>query len=167
VFSLNTQTGAEAIVYAFQDGLDGAGPLGGVIDVDGLLYGTTSSGGNGAGYDCYSGCGTVFALDPGTGAETVIHAFQGGTDGVSPLSSLISVGGKLYGTTLLGGAGNGGIIFEINHVTNTERVVHAFALRLTDGTGPRAALTAVGNTLYGTTSGGGENAAGTVFAYTP
>ena len=41
----------------FQGGSDGAGPTSGLIEVDGILYGTTMQGGS---RQCYTyGCGTV------------------------------------------------------------------------------------------------------------
>jgi len=75
----------------------GYGPASGLIFQSGWLYGTTEEGGT---YDL----GTVFQLVPGTKngtwTETVLHSFNNtGEDGNSPTGSLISAGGKLYGTT--------------------------------------------------------------------
>jgi uncharacterized repeat protein (TIGR03803 family) len=58
VFSL-TKTGIQKVVYRFagSDTGDGAHPTGGLINVDGTLYGTTVGGGS-------SGNGTVFAITP-------------------------------------------------------------------------------------------------------
>ena len=74
---------------------------------------------------CYNdfsgnGCGVVFKLDP-NGAETVIYAFTGGTDGGGPNSDLLrDAAGNLYGTTSWGGAGDCdenfpgcGVVFKI------------------------------------------------------
>jgi len=60
------------------------------------LYGTTEFGGT---YDN----GTVFSVNPNTGAETVLHSFGSGADGEYPIASLIDVKGTLYGTTEEGG----------------------------------------------------------------
>jgi uncharacterized repeat protein (TIGR03803 family) len=59
-----TTTGAESVVYAFQGGNDGAGPQAALIDVGGVLYGTTVGGGGQV--DCFDGgsCGTVFKVKP-------------------------------------------------------------------------------------------------------
>lgn len=77
----------ETTLYSFH-GSDGSAPNGGVvIGPDGVLYGTTASGG--AGTSCSGGCGTVFALKPpaaslsGDWTETVLHSFDF-TDGASP-----------------------------------------------------------------------------------
>jgi uncharacterized repeat protein (TIGR03803 family) len=93
VFSFDPATGAEPVLHAFAGGTDRELPFSGLIDVKGTLYGTTDEGGA-------SGFGTAFALDPATGAETVLHAFTGGADEEYPLAGLIDVKGTLYGTTV-------------------------------------------------------------------
>jgi uncharacterized repeat protein (TIGR03803 family) len=75
------------------------------------LYGTTEQGG------AY-GYGTVFKVDPKTGAESVVYSFcsGGGTcaDGAYPWAgSLINVSGTLYGTTSSGGKIGVGTVFKI------------------------------------------------------
>ena len=58
VFKINRTTGAEKVLYSFcgQAGCaDGDGPLAGLIDVNGILYGTTIGGGA-------DGQGTVFKI---------------------------------------------------------------------------------------------------------
>ena len=73
IFKLSSK-GKESIVYAFQGGDDGGYPTGGLVaDGSGNLYGTTRS----FGANHY---GTIFKVTPG-GAETVLYAFQGGSDG--------------------------------------------------------------------------------------
>jgi len=98
VFSV-TKQGEESVLYRFKGSSDGARPQAGLIDVDGVFYGTTDFGGG-----CPSGgnCGTIFSLTP-SGGETVLHAFQGGADGDDPQSALLDVGGTFYGTTEFGG----------------------------------------------------------------
>ncbi|MGB6804933.1 MAG: choice-of-anchor tandem repeat GloVer-containing protein, partial [Candidatus Sulfotelmatobacter sp.] len=97
-------TWTETVLHSF-NGIDGSGPLAGVIvDAKGNLYGTTTSGGD------YGG-GTAFKLMPaedGTWTETVLHSFNdNGTDGWEPLAGLtFDASGNLYGTTYQGGTGN-------------------------------------------------------------
>lgn len=112
VFLFNPKTGAQTVLYSFcsqQDCTDGSEPSGGVIDVGGRLYGTTTSGGK---YDA----GTVFSLDPNTGAETVIYSFcskAACADGEYPSYAMIKLNGTLYGVTTYGGAHNAGTVFSI------------------------------------------------------
>lgn len=58
VFSLTT-TGRHRVLHFFKGGLDGEEPLAPLTALDGVLYGTTSAGGQ---YSC--GCGTVFSVAP-------------------------------------------------------------------------------------------------------
>src|ERR1700733_2675898 len=100
VFSVKPKSGAEHIVHAFREGSDGGHPYGNLLDVSGTLYGTTLYGGNEFEY------GTVYSVNVATGAEQVLYAFQGGSDGSGPYAAVLDVGGTLYGTTIYGGPGN-------------------------------------------------------------
>jgi hypothetical protein len=81
-----------------------------IVDAQGVLYGTTSIGGDGP---CLAGagCGTVFALAPandGSGgfAFSKLYDFQGGLDGESPSAPLaLGPSGELYGYTTGGSPG--------------------------------------------------------------
>jgi len=175
VFSLNPVSGAETVLHSFGSGTDGRLPSGSLISLNGRLYGTTSGGGAGDGNSCdiaYSGCGTVFSLNPNTGIETVLHSFctqKNCTDGANPLRNLIEVNGILYGTTPVGGANSGGTVFSINPKTKAEKVLYSFCTlqNCADGWSPSAGLIEVKGTLYGTTVGGGTYGYGTVFALQP
>lgn len=168
VFALDPKTGAEKVVYSFgtQGGnTDGELPVAGLIDVKGLLYGTTEDGGA-------SGRGIVFALDPNKGKEKVLYSFCSQAncpDGAYPEASLTYVNGTLYGTTIFGGAANDGTVFAIDPKTGTERIVYSFCsqAKCADGIWPVAALIDVKGTLYGTSYGGGNTNWGTVFALDP
>jgi uncharacterized repeat protein (TIGR03803 family) len=85
--------------------------------------------------------------------ERVVYRFKGGADGALPLANLIAVRGKLYGTTQIGGSGNG-TVFSIDPSSGLERVLYAFK-GSSDGAFPVAGLLAVKGALYGTTSAGG------------
>lgn len=163
VFSIST-AGTETVLHSFGNGADGSNPSGGMLDVDGKLYGTTMFGGT------YRR-GTVFSITQG-GIEKVLYSFGYGTDGSYPTASLINVGGTLYGTTADGGAYdiNSGTVFSIT-TRGVEHVLHSFG-HDTDGSTPTAGLTNVGGVLYGTTAGGGTycirrgETCGTVFSVT-
>jgi uncharacterized repeat protein (TIGR03803 family) len=78
---------------------------------------------------------------------------------------LISVKGKLYGTTDLGGGGGGcpsqdgcGTFFSVT-TSGKEKVLHSFGRRK-DGAQPFASLIDAKGTLYGTTAAGGGSKCG-------
>ncbi len=164
LFSITT-SGSESVVHSFEVGSgDGKNPRSGVTDVKGALYGTTVHGGVAS---CY--CGTVFKVTL-AGAETVLHSFAGGSDGVGPEYGLVNVNGTLYGTTANGGTSGNGTVFAIT-THGKETVLHSFA-GAPDGANPKAQLLNVNGTLYGTTFYGGANCSsrggcGTVFTITP
>jgi uncharacterized repeat protein (TIGR03803 family) len=107
-FAIDQNTGTEKVLHSFGRGTDGKSPDAGLIDMRGKLYGTTSEGGGGTYCTAQVGYGTVFALDPKTGTETVLSSFCGQdncTDGAYPFAGLTDVNGTLYGTTAGGGTG--------------------------------------------------------------
>ena len=161
VFSV-TPSGTENVLHSFGSGYDGVGPNGGLVDVNGTLYGTTGSGGA---YDL----GTVFSVTT-SGTEKVLYSFGSKfPDGEWPMAGLDYLDGTFYGTTYYGGAYAPGCIFSI-HITRgghvTETLLHSFSGP--DGDYPIAGLIDVKGVLYGTTVSGGEgsNGRGTVFSIT-
>jgi uncharacterized repeat protein (TIGR03803 family) len=166
VYSINS-AGIKETVYRFKHAhRDGRGPLwGGLLDLDGTLYGTTYRGGS-------SGDGVVFNLTTG-GVETVLHSFTGGTsDGKSPSAALINVNGTLYGTTSEAGGirecpvssrytADCGTVYSIG-ASGSERMLHAFGSGY-DGKFPSGPLIDVNGALYGATVEGGSNNDGTVY----
>ncbi|MGD0364655.1 MAG: choice-of-anchor tandem repeat GloVer-containing protein, partial [Bryobacteraceae bacterium] len=105
----------ETILHAFTGAATGDGYQPNstlVLGPGDVLYGTTRSGGA-------SGLGTIFEMipppsqgDPWT--ELVLHSFTGGVaDGDTPDALTLGPAGALYGTTLIGGAGNEGTVFEL------------------------------------------------------
>lgn len=155
-------------LYVFLNGGDGANPMARVIfGPDGALYGTASGGGN--------SYGTVFKLRPPPSAcktalcpweLTALYAFGGGADGLSPgLGDLLFEDGAIYGTTIFGGSGGDGLLYQLmpSGVGWTESVVHNFG-GVNDGAKPYAGVIAdsAGN-LYGTTADGGPSDSGNAF----
>ena len=132
VLPQSAQSSTFKVVYTFSGSNDGVCPQSSLVPIDGVLYGMTERGGkywnSGSGAPLYGG-GTVFKLDPKTGVETVLHAFGNGSDAQAPLfSSLINVGGTLYGTTFKGGKWGGGALFQINSATGAEKVLYSLAM---------------------------------------
>ncbi len=172
--TFNGTSVTESVLYSF-DGApgDGKSPIGGLlIDSSGNIYGTTTNlGGSSA------GSGTVFKLSAnGTSYSYSEYVFGiNPVDGQTPYGNLVMDGaGNLYGTTYYGGAytcgaGACGTVFKItfNGSVPTETVLYSFT-GSADGQNPSAGLVfdKAGSFLYGTTSAGGSNNAGSVFKIT-
>ena len=121
-----------------------------VIDADGNLYGTASSGG-------ISNDGTVFELQKGSNTITALASFNGGNGSTPQAGLTIDAGGNLYGTTSSGYGGNG-TVFEVPAGGNA-----IVTLAVLNGVGQSSVtLDSTGN-IYGTTIFGGKNGTGEVF----
>jgi uncharacterized repeat protein (TIGR03803 family) len=154
--------GSETLLHIFTGHADGSVPSGALLlDADGTLYGTTVHGGGAC------NCGTVFKLAP-DGTNTLLYAFTGGTDGISPLYGLVrDADGNMYGTTTDGGDGQG-TVFKLT-MGGVESVLHVFSGG-TDGATPTAGVTlGKDGNLYGVTGKGGDPACncGTIFKVAP
>jgi uncharacterized repeat protein (TIGR03803 family) len=155
-------TGGTPTVVAWFNGSNGYFPFGGLTVVSSTLYGTTGFGGAGyLGYS-YTGAGTVFSVPTTGGTPTTLANFDAESTGVNP-AALIVVGNTLYGTTEGGGAdGYGyGTVFSLPITGGTPTVLATFSGP--NGEGPDSLIVS-GNTLYGTTVGGGANGDGEVFS---
>jgi hypothetical protein len=98
-------------IYEFSGGQDGANPSGLALGPGGALFGVTSSGGGspkcGLSNNVPRGCGTLFKLaKSGAGwSETILHRFQGGSDGALPMARpSFDTAGDIFLTTNQGGA---------------------------------------------------------------
>jgi hypothetical protein len=114
----------ETVIHSFVGGAnDGNYLLAGLtLDSKGALYGTSKLGGNGpcTSGDVFTGCGTVYRFTPpanqgGPWTETLLHSFQGGSDGQWPEGTVTvdEKSGLLYSTTSYGGSFSAGTVFEI------------------------------------------------------
>ncbi len=141
-----------------------------IMDAAGNLYGTAEFGGT-------HNDGVVYRLSPQLGGgwtETVLYSFNG-QDGATPHDALImDRAGNLYGTTIAGGEGQCttgcGVVFKLSPTVSgswTETALLKFGGG-TDGATPYSGVIAdaAGN-LYGTTSAGGADGAGTVYKLFP
>ena len=125
--------------------------------------------------------GSVFSINTDGSGFTSLHSFPGGAGGAFPESGLelYGVGSfiangpascALYGTTYSGGANNYGMVFSINTDGSDFTDLHDFS-GTSDGAYPVGGLLITNNNyggssatyLFGTTSRGGTNDAGTVF----
>jgi uncharacterized repeat protein (TIGR03803 family) len=157
----------ETILYNFMGTPDGNGPLYEDLAFDraGDIYGTTYYGGT-------NNVGTVFELTPSGGGytESILHSFGSGTDGAYPESGVVlDAAGNVYGTTAAGGTGtecNGGgcgTVYQLMPSNGgwAENVLVNFDGA--DGENPNGLIMDAFGSLYGTTSGGGQNGGGVVF----
>jgi uncharacterized repeat protein (TIGR03803 family) len=102
------------------------------------------------------------------GNHKVLYSFTGGDDGGTPFYSTLvkDRAGNLYGTTAFGGEHGAGTVFKLAP-DGTESVLYHFTGG-DDGAAPNAGLIVDRQgTFYGTTIGGGEDNAGTVFKLAP
>jgi len=74
-------------------------------------------------------------------SETVLYSFQNEADGMGPLAPVLSVDGRLYGTTATGGTHDLGTVFELTLTKSgwVKTTLHNF-VGLTDGEKPWAGL---------------------------
>jgi phospholipase C len=168
VFKVTIAGKAEKVLHAFKGGSDGSQPAAGLVKVNGTLDGTTQYGGKRTPF-CATGCGTVFNIDPATGAEQIAYRFDYSgkvSDGAYPAARVLDVAGSLYGTTLGGGVSGEGSVFKIA-ASGAESVLHSFTCcNPADGKYPLDGLVESGGILYGTTRDGGTSAFGTIFSIT-
>ena len=150
------------ITYAINS--DGIFPVSKMIFSGGTLYGTAEQGGLTSG-------GAVYAVntnDPGSFRivyyfTSPVGAAATNNDGAFPFARLVLSGSTLYGTTYGGGSTGNGAVFAVNTDGSGFTNLHNFTGG-NGGSAPHAGLTLSGNTLFGTTSGGGISGNGTLFA---
>jgi len=160
------------VLHNFQGGTDGAMPVATVtIGPGGVLYGTTSEGGD-PNCGTNGGCGTVYSLQPPAHApfsaltswtEKVLYAFHGGSDGRTPGygAPAFDPNGNMYGTTEFGGdvqdcSDGCGTVYELSPTISggwTEQILHRFDGSYYEGAVPVGGiiLDGVGD-LYGFTT---------------
>jgi uncharacterized repeat protein (TIGR03803 family) len=170
----NLHSFAAISYYPNNTNKDGGNPSSVLVLSGNTLYGTTGMGGT-------NGNGTVFKVNTDGTGFTNLHIFSANaaspytnSDGTLPQAGLILSGNTLYGVAGRGGNGNSGTVFSLNTNGTGFTTLHSFAASPgynaqgsstnSDGSFPDASLLLSGNTLYGTTCGGGGSGNGTVFA---
>ena len=160
IFELPAGSSTPITVASFNK-TNGATPLGGLVfDSAGNLYGTTQLGGP-------TNAGTVFELPAGSATPITLASFTNTNGsiplGSSPIGALVrDAAGNLFGATPIGGAFNGGTIFEIHAGTSTITTLHDFSANNPVSIPSGLALDSAGN-LFGVTQAGGTNNDGTLF----
>ena len=121
------------------------GPL--ALGPDGMLYGTTRFGGS-------EEAGTIYRLNPATGAFTIVHAMTR-AEGIGPVGPLLlDSDGAFYGSAYTGGNSTGaGTIFRFDPVTSQLQQLYSLT-SATNGSLPGPLAKASDGHLYGTTDNG-------------
>jgi len=157
VFSVATNGSNFTVLFSF-DGTHGAQPYAPLIQgTDGYLYGTTVGGG------AYN-AGVVFKISTAGGQPTILHSFNGTTDGGAPYGGLVQAyDGNLYGTTTSGGQGYG-TIFRVDPYGVVFTALHTFDYSVEGGIS-FAGLAEDGDPLdlFGVTYTGGTGGNGSIF----
>jgi uncharacterized repeat protein (TIGR03803 family) len=185
VFSVNTDGSDYTILHNFTGGSGGSTPPSGLVLSSNTLYGTTLLGGT-------NSSGTIFSINTNGSNFTVLYNFGAASsivtpiqpstittnvDGACPYGELLLLGNTLYGTTCLGGTNASGTVFSLGTDGSSFNVLHSFAVNgnavtnfpysrntNADGFYSTAGLVLQNGTLFGTTSVGGTNQSGVVFA---
>lgn len=150
--------GQFTLLHSFSAGTsDGASPYRGTLAMDksGNLYGLTAGGG------AYRS-GVLYKLSE-SGKFTVLHTFNGMSDGCTPYGSVLrDRSGNLYGTTYGCGTNGVGVLWKVSK-TGKESILHTFVYSPSDGCNPQdgVARDLKGN-LYGV-AGCGANKYGVLY----
>ncbi|MGD0812955.1 MAG: choice-of-anchor tandem repeat GloVer-containing protein [Verrucomicrobiota bacterium] len=124
--------------------------------IDGNFYGTGTSGGT-------NSDGALFSINP-SGTVTLIASF-GLSTGIQPGPLMQATDGNFYGVAPFGGTNGSGNVYQVTPAGSIN-ILYSFSGG-NDGGNPQSPLLQWTNgTFYGTTSGGGTNGGGTVFALT-
>lgn len=158
VFQLSL-TGVVTPIFSFNRFYPGSvwgnRPNGGIIEADGMLYGTTTNG------DHANFGGTLFKVTK-SGSISLLKSFSG-PDGAVPGPGIVRMSdGTIYGTTRHGGSSGYGTVFTISP-TGTHTILASFSE--TTGRLPNGGMvwSSTGE-LLGTTSNGGVHGYGTIFS---
>ncbi len=161
LYKVNVSSSKKRILYNFQGGKDGYFPASyGLIDLHGMLYGTTVAGGlqNCGGDSALNGCGTIFKTRPSGDGYRVVYRFKGANGSGRP-NNILDVNGTLYGTTATGGSSacfsqGCGTLFKFDIASRRLTVLYRFRGG-NDGSDPNSLLAYVNGALYSTTVAGG------------
>ncbi len=156
VFELGHSSHTIITYDSFNGTTTGMNPISDIVaDSSGNIFGTTAYGGT-------DGDGTVYEIRHDTRTIVTLASFDG-ANGRKPKAGLVlDANHNLYGTTFYGGAQDHGAVFKIANGTNTITLMDSFIG--TNGANPSGdlAIDSAGN-LFGTSSGGADGGAGTVF----
>jgi uncharacterized repeat protein (TIGR03803 family) len=163
-FAPGSRTFATVVEFT---GENGSRPEAGLVpDMQGQLWGTTAAGGA-------SDAGTLFRLDPASGALTTVLSFTGmagAAPGRGPAGTLcLASDGRLWGVTTAGGALDLGTVFAFDPAGPAFTLIASLTGTAMSPRGamPSAGLIEEGGSLWGTTRTGGSGNVGTIFRIDP
>jgi uncharacterized repeat protein (TIGR03803 family) len=156
-------------IRSFGNSPDAANPQGDLAFSVNRFFGASFGGGT-------NGVGTIF-FGQTNGSVSIIRSFSTvnadtatNSGGASPNTLLVSASATIYGIATAGGAAANGTVFSLSTNGAAFSVLHDFSVldsvtgTNVDGALPRGALVVSGETLYGTTSFGGNGGSGVVFS---
>jgi uncharacterized repeat protein (TIGR03803 family) len=151
-----TATGTLTTLHSFCEQpscTDGNEPSWLVQATDGDFYGITVQGGRHNA--CSGGCGTLFKITP-AGKLSTLHSFGGtASEGSRPYAGPVQgTGGNFYGTTMQGGSGGAGTIFQYAYTSGPGTLTTLHSFDGTDGVRPQAQIIqGTDGIFYSTTNG--------------
>ncbi len=164
IYRLDLSSSVLQTLYDFKGKADGAYPYGGLTFYNGALFGVDLDAG------AFKG-GTLFVVSPSVKPSyfpkfKTLHAFNGlGTGPDGPIGDVaIDASGVIYGVTEAYAGKPTGTVWSFDTTTGKFTILHEFTDKST-GMYPFAGVTLFGNSLYGTTFGGGTRNRGTLWTY--
>ena len=157
IYSFNPTNNELKEIISF-NGVNGANPFADLtVGNNGILYGTTISGGS-------TGSGVIFSFDTNTNSLTKIADFDG-ANGSTPYADLKAGGnGLFYGVTAGGGSHYQGTVYSFDPVSNAITKLADFDNN--NGAQPRANLTLGSQgVFYSAAEYGGDNNQGTIYSF--
>ena len=140
LFSVDVDGSDFQLMHSFGGSGDGSWNFGNLVLKDETLYGSTWGGGG------------LFSIGTDGTGYSIIHTGGGNSD-------LTLIDSTLYGTK-----GGDGSVFSYNIDSDEYNTIYEFGSNPDDGTAPRGGVVVCGSDIYGTTTRGGVNDLGVVFA---
>ena len=161
VFKINENGTGFTVLKNFATSTTGGGSYTPLLEVDGVLYGTTYLGGSG-------NAGTLFKLNlDGSGFAVLKHFDNSATGGHPNAGLILGPDGVLYGTAYHGGSFLSGTIFKLNPDGSSFSVLKHLNVSTTGGYPSARLLLRSDDLIYGAASEGGSSEAGTIFRMNP
>ncbi|MEP2025620.1 choice-of-anchor tandem repeat GloVer-containing protein [Reichenbachiella sp.] len=158
LFEINVENLEYKKIIDFSASVSGRYPNGSLIQAsDGIIYGTTRSGGG-------NGGGVIFSYD--FDSFQVLDGFYESETGISPDGGLFEASsGKLYGVSYNGGVNNEGALFEYNIEEASLSATYSFEGSNKGSSPSGGVIQGFNDKLYGLTRYGGASDAGILYEF--